>query len=143
MGDVLRDVARRNEAAVAAAGRTLTTAVDIQGGAVVLADRDRVAQALDNLVGNAVHHGAGAIAVRAAAGEDGLVELSVSDEGPGFGDVLPRAFERFGQGDPSRGAGTGLCLPIVEAIAVAHGGTVRADDLPQGGARVTLALPAA
>ena len=143
VGDVLHDVARRNDTAVRAAGRTLDTHVDIEGGAVVLADPDRVAQALDNLVGNALLHGAGAIVVRAAAGEPGVVELSVGDEGPGFGDVLDAAFERFTQGDPSRGAGAGLGLAIVDAIARAHGGGVRAEDLPGGGARVTLALPAA
>ncbi len=141
--DALRDVARRNATVVQAAGRTLVTSVDIEGGAVVLADPDRVAQALDNLVGNALHHGAGAMTVRATIAEPGAVELTVSDGGPGFGDALPRAFERFSQGDPSRAAGTGLGLAIVEAIAVAHGGRVRAEDLPGGGARVTLVLPAA
>jgi signal transduction histidine kinase len=143
VGDLLRDVARRNDAAVRAAGRTLATHVDIEGGAVVLADPDRVAQALDNLVGNALLHGAGAIVVRAGAGEPGFVELSVGDDGPGFGDVLGDAFERVTQGDPSRGAGTGLGLAIVDAIARAHGGDVHAEDRPGGGARVTLALPAA
>jgi signal transduction histidine kinase len=143
VGDALRDVARRNDAVVRAAGRSLTTHVDIQGGAVVLADPDRVAQALDNLVGNALHHGGGAITVRATSGDPGTVELGVADEGPGFGAALGEAFERFSQGDPSRGSGTGLGLAIVDAIARAHGGVARAEDLPAGGARVTLVLPAA
>jgi two-component system, OmpR family, sensor kinase len=145
VGDVLRDVARRNNSAIRAAGRELTTHVDIDGGAVVLADPDRVAQALDNLVGNALQHGAGSIAVRAGSGAPGYVELSVRDGGPGFGGALDQAFDRFSQGDPSRGAGagTGLGLAIVDAIARAHGGDARAEDLAGGGARVTVALPAA
>ncbi len=142
--DLLRDAERRNSGAVAAAGRTLHTSVDVVGGAVVLADPDRVAQALDNLLANALRHGAGPVDVRAGAEADGRIALAVSDDGPGFGAALPLAFERFSQGDPAHGsAGSGLGLAIVQAIAVAHGGEARAQDLPGGGARVTLVLPAA
>jgi two-component system OmpR family sensor kinase len=140
VADVLRDLARRNPAAAAGA---LTTAVDIPGGAVVRADPDRLAQALDNLVANAQIHGDPPIEVRARPAGD-AVAFTVTDAGPGFGAAIDSAFERFTQGDHSRGgSGSGLGLAIVEAIAGAHGGHVSAEDLPAGGARVTLVLPSA
>ncbi len=144
VGTILHDLERRNRATVADGDRALETHVDIDGGAVVLADPDRVAQALDNLVANGLRHGAGTIEVHAAAGPAGTVELSVLDHGKGFGAHLPRAFERFSQGDRAHGgSGSGLGLSIVEAIARAHGGSVRAEDAPGAGARVTIALPEA
>ncbi len=144
VADVLRDLRRRNAAAVAAAGRSLRTHVDVAGGAVVLADPDRVAQLLDNLLANALGHGAGPIDVRASLASDGRVALSVADDGPGFGAALPHAFERFSQGDPAHGgSSSGLGLAIVDAIARAHGGTATAADRPEGGAVVTVELPAA
>jgi signal transduction histidine kinase len=140
VADVLAEAARRHGAATAAAGRELTTGVDIPGGAVVLADASRVMQALDNLIANALDHGIGRIEVRATTAPDDRIAISVSDEGPGIpGALVDRAFERFSQGDPSHGgAGSGLGLAIVDAIASAHGGAVRAQD-----GAVILELPAA
>jgi signal transduction histidine kinase len=71
-----------------------------------------------------------------------LVAVTVVDDGPGFGDVLPQAFDRFAR-DPGRGGGMGLGLAITAAIATAHGGYVSADNRPAGGAQVCLRLPAA
>ena len=65
--------------------------------------------------------------------------------GPGFAPaLLPHAFERFVQ-DPDRphGAGDGLGLALVAALAAAQGGAVRAANREDGGAQVTLSLPAA
>jgi two-component system OmpR family sensor kinase len=142
--DALTQAEARNAAMVAAAGRELRADVDIPGGAVVLADPDRLGQLLDNLVANALRHGAGAIVVHAAVRDDGRIVIDVSDEGPGFGPALPQAFERFSQGEPGHGGpGSGLGLAIVRAIARAHGGEAWAEDLPAGGARVGVVLPAA
>jgi signal transduction histidine kinase len=75
-----------------------------------------------------------------------VVELHVTDEGHGFaGDLVERAFERFARGDEARasGAGSGLGLSIVEAVALAHGGRAEACNRPEGGADVWISLPRA
>lgn len=121
-------------------GRALR--VEPDGGGRVRADRLRVDQALVNLLENALRHGAGDV-VLFAKHADGAVELHVRDEGAGFSDeLLPTAFERFTRGDPGRArGGAGLGLPIVAAIAAAHGGTTGARNLADGGADVWIVLP--
>ncbi len=143
--DVLEQAAARHAADAEAAHRSLTAVVEIPGGAVVLADPDRLGQALDNLVVNALRHGGGAVCLRARPGEGRTVELAVSDAGPGFPpDLLARAFDRFAQGENAASdAGSGLGLAIVEAIARGHGGTATAANDPAGGANVTMRLPLA
>jgi two-component system OmpR family sensor kinase len=122
------------------AGRELR--VENDDGLRLLADRLRVDQALMNLVENAMRHGQGEVVLSAEA-SDGAVELHVRDEGPGFpDDLLGSAFERFTRGDPARArGGAGLGLPIVAAIAAAHGGTARARNRSEGGADVWISLP--
>ena len=86
----------------------------------VLADPDRLAQSLDNLIGNALRHGASPVQVRVAPGP-AMVEIRVSDLGPGVtAEMQPRLFERFATGDTK--AGTGLGLFIVRELARAQGG---------------------
>jgi PAS domain S-box-containing protein len=86
----------------------------------VLADRDRLAQSLDNLIGNALRHGTSPVQVSVRP-QPATVEIRVSDLGPGVtAEMQPRLFERFATGD-SRG-GTGLGLFIVRELARAQGG---------------------
>ena len=82
-------------------------------------------QALGNLVDNALRHGEGTVHLSAERNGTATV-LEVSDAGRGFAPgFAPDAFERFTRGDEGRtGAGAGLGLAIVRAIAVAHDGTV-------------------
>ena len=110
--------------------------------AVVLADPTRLQQALDNLVENALRHGAGDVRVFSRAVQS-TVEVHVADGGPGFDDAfLARAFDRFSRADDARGeSGSGLGLSIVRLIAEAHGGRAEARNEPGGGADVWLALP--
>jgi signal transduction histidine kinase len=110
--------------------------VDAPQGLCVEADPDRAAQAIDNLLVNALRHGAGPVTLRAREA-DGFVELHVLDSGPGFDGAGAHAFERFS------GEGTGLGLAIVEAIALAHGGSAGAANRPEGGADAWIALPRA
>jgi signal transduction histidine kinase len=112
-------------------------------GLAVRGDRVRLEQALGNLVDNALRHGGGRVQLNAAA-SDGFVELHVRDEGPGFPlEFLESAFERFTTADAARGGGAGLGLSIVSVIAVAHGGTARAENASPHGADVWVELPSA
>jgi two-component system OmpR family sensor kinase len=115
------------------------------------ADPDRLAQALRNLLSNAIDHtepGGGLVrlAVEPLAGSPhGGVRFTVQDDGPGIPeDQLERVFDRFHRTDSARdraSGGTGLGLAIVRAIAEAHGGRVSAGRAAQGGARFDLELP--
>jgi two-component system OmpR family sensor kinase len=140
-GELLDGVAVRFAARMRASGREIV--IDDGPPARTTADPRRLEQALDNLVENALRHGAGAIHLGAAA-RDGTVALHVRDEGPGFPEpFIAEAFERFSRADPARGrGGSGLGLAIVQTIARAHGGVARATNDPDGGARVTIELPA-
>jgi signal transduction histidine kinase len=101
-------------------------------------------QAVINLVDNAVRHTPpdGQVDVRIAH-DDGRVMLVVQDTGTGFDEhFLRQAFEPFarrGAGDASNGS-VGLGLAIVQAIARAHDGRAWAENRPEGGSRVTVAV---
>jgi two-component system OmpR family sensor kinase len=128
----------------AAGGVRLDLEVDQRLAAPV--DADRLRQAADNLLDNALRVAPPDSAVRVRAERrDGMVAVVVSDAGPGFPpDFLPHAFERFRRTDPARSrerGGAGLGLAIVEAIARGHRGRAEAVNLPDGGAEVRLLLP--
>ncbi|WP_051551409.1 PAS domain S-box protein [Nocardioides sp. URHA0020] len=118
------DVARVVVESVAAARRThpgVVIEADVDGADLaVVGDAGRLGQALDNLIGNALVHGAGPVTV--TAGEDGPdVVVTVQDSGAGVPpEMRDRLFERFSTGR-ARG-GTGLGLFIVRQLARAHGG---------------------
>ena len=131
---------------LAAAG--LSCRVDVPSGTYADVDPDRIRQAVDNLIGNALRFAPGGSAVVLTARATGTdLDIEVSDDGPGFpAGFLPRAFERFARPDSSRSrgdGGTGLGLAIVRAIAVAHGGVATAANKPGGGAVVAQHLPGA
>jgi heavy metal sensor kinase len=103
----------------------------------------RVRQVLDNLLDNAIRHAPGDSVVRVwARREDGLATIAVEDTGDGFrSGMLEVAFDAFVRGPSENGErGAGLGLAIVKAVAEAHGGTARAENLPHAGARVTVTL---
>ena len=139
--DLLAGVGARFGTRVRASNRRIV--VDAPESVTLNADPRRIAQALDNLVDNALRHGAGTIHVSARA-QDGRVELHVRDAGPGFpADFIADAFDRFARADPARArGGSGLGLSIVRVIARAHGGEARAANQPSGGADVSIELPA-
>jgi two-component system OmpR family sensor kinase len=115
--------------------------------AVVLGDRDRLRQTVDNLLANVrAHTPAGTPAHVVVSVDDGHATVDVSDEGPGLDDdQLSHVFERFYRPDASRArssGGVGLGLSIVAAIAAAHGGSATA-LAANGGATFRVELPLA
>ena len=115
----------------------------------VLADPDRLAQVLRNLLINALRHTpeGGQVTVSTATTGD-VVEVAVTDSGEGIAPQdLPHVFDRFYRADRSRsraGGGAGLGLAIVRAIVEAHGGQVSAvSDGPGRGSTFRFTLPVA
>jgi signal transduction histidine kinase len=135
-----------------AAGRAraagVSCEVDAPAELIANVDPDRIREAVDNLVDNALRFSPQGTAVRlsARAAHSDLV-IEVRDSGPGFPeDFLPHAFERFRRPDSGRArsdGGAGLGLAIVSAIAHIHGGQAAAGNQPGGGATVSLTLPGA
>ena len=120
------------------AGRVATRA---DGDLGITADSELLRQALVNLIKNGLEAAGpnGNVTVTAAKEDDG-VTLTVEDTGPGFSDeVGKKLFTPFITTKPG---GTGLGLVIVQGIVVDHGGTITAENRPEGGARVTIHLSA-
>ncbi|MFP5347504.1 MAG: sensor histidine kinase [Actinomycetes bacterium] len=117
----------------------------------VAADAERVRQAVDNLLDNALRLGPPGepvtVALRTGGRRGRRAVIDVCDRGPGFPpDFLPRAFERFERADVARArdsGGSGLGLAIVRSLARAHGGDAYAENMPDGGACVRVELPVA
>jgi signal transduction histidine kinase len=136
------DVAESLEAMVSADGRSLT--LDTRDSPHVEGDERLLTQLLVNLVENAVHHTpegtAICISVR-RAGDEAL--LTVADDGPGIGAAdRALALRRFGRLARSRDRpGHGLGLPLVQAVARLHHGTLDLADGHPGGLVVEIRLP--
>lgn len=115
-----------------------------EGALTVVGDPLLIAQALGNLVENALKYAPehGAIAVSARPEPGGVLALSVADDGPGIAeDERPKVVQRFYRVDGSRGTpGVGLGLSVVSAVARLHGGSLRLEDNAPG-LRATLVLP--
>jgi two-component system OmpR family sensor kinase len=114
----------------------------------LLADPDRLAQALRNLLINAIEHTTperGLVLMRVQRAGNDRIRFVVEDNGPGIPpDQRERVFDRFHRTDSARdraSGGTGLGLAIVDAIVKAHGGHARASQSSVGGARIELELP--
>jgi two-component system OmpR family sensor kinase len=114
--------------------------------ALINADEQRLHQVVTSLLDNVRVHTPVGTAVQIEIKDEGeTVVLEVSDNGPGIPEsALDHIFDRFYRADPSRSrdsGGSGLGLSIVEAIVVAHGGTVGASNLDVGGALIGITLP--
>lgn len=106
--------------AVARAYPEMVVDIDCPDGLEVTADFDRAAQAMENMLVNAVIHGRAPLHIKVVPSA-ATIDIRISDSGPGVPlSVQPRLFERFATGD-TRG-GTGLGLYIVRALMHAQGG---------------------
>ena len=112
-------------------------------------DVNRLDQVIANLVDNAIKYGRahGLVRIGGKTREDGWLEISVQDDGPGIPpEALDRVFERFYRVDKARSrdqGGTGLGLSIVKHIVQAHGGQVWAESELGKGATFYFTVPAA
>jgi signal transduction histidine kinase/DNA-binding response OmpR family regulator len=117
-----------------------------EGESGIEGDAARLQQVVSNLVSNAIKFtpAGGQVYVDLSVGS-AEVTLTVRDNGPGIPpDFLPHMFERFRQADSgsARGqGGLGLGLAIVRHLVELHGGTVRAENVTEGGAVLTVTLP--
>ena len=110
------------------------------------ADAGRLRQVLHNLLRNALealeHQDEGRVEIstrRVTSAEADLVEIKVSDNGPGFlRDIVHQAFEPYVTSKPK---GTGLGLAIVKKLVEEHGGHIVARNREQGGAEISILIP--
>jgi signal transduction histidine kinase len=149
LGQVIQDVVRSIQPAAHAERQvSLVTRLDASLPPV-LADRQRLAQVLANLIRNAVRHTpeGGLVAVSTAARDDRFAVVSVEDTGEGIPpDELEHVFERFYRVDPSRqraSGGAGLGLAIVRELVAAMGGEVSAESVLGEGSRFWFSIPLA
>ncbi len=138
---VVNDLARTAEQR----GQRIEAAV-APGGEKVRVDPAKLHDALRNLIANAINYAPEQTTIHVAATPvDGRIAIAVSDEGPGIPEQdLSRIFERFYRVDKSRArdpGGTGLGLAIVRHLIELHGGSVRAENRPEGGARFVITVP--
>ncbi len=116
--------------------KAVTLSFRDNGPAPIAGDPLLLAQAVGNLIDNALKYtpNDGTIVVEAVRRADGVVEIAVSDNGPGItADEMPKATGRFYRGDASRGTpGVGLGLSIVEAVTRLHGGALNLSDNRSG-----------
>lgn len=115
------------------------------GIAPVLADHDRLFQALSNLLGNAVKFTprGGHIRIRAEMAANDIVRFCVSDTGPGISaEILPHLFDPFIQAKDTASLGTGLGLSITRGIVEAHGGNITVQSEHDRGTTFTFTIPA-
>lgn len=146
VADVLGEVFDRFRSAADSREITLTSAGDVH--LLIRGDRRQVNSAVSNLVDNAVKYSSeGGLVTVTVSARDGVVDVAVSDEGPGIPSRdLDRIFERFYRVDRARSretGGTGLGLAIVRHVAQNHGGDVSVVSKEGHGARFTLSLPRA
>jgi two-component system sensor histidine kinase KdpD len=122
--------------------RNVRVQVDVpEGLPLVDADYTQLDQVVTNLLENAARHSPPRSTIRVAAGErDGMVEMTVADEGIGVARFdRERIFEPFRRGEGSGSSGVGLA--ICKAIVEAHGGTIDVRPNPGAGARFRFTLP--
>ena len=108
-------------------------------------DPDKLAQLFLNVLDNAVKHSPRGTTVNVRGSrDDGAVVVRVRDAGSGLPQgAQTRLFQRFYRGENAQRDGAGLGLAIAQAIAQAHGGSIRASNVEGGGAEFAVRLPIA
>ncbi len=140
---VLRDVI--DQAMAFLGGEFQRNGIEVQislpDDASVLGDRDLLYRAFYNILANAQQaiNGPGSISIEGLAERAGRTLLTFRDSGPGFSDeAIQKAMDPF---FTTKDSGTGLGLPIVQAIIESHGGTMKLSNAPEGGAVISIEFP--
>lgn len=142
LAQVARDELAARDSQLRTAGLVVGSRLD--GPVLVLADSDRLHQAVGNLLANAARYcrpgDEVAVVVRT---EEGQAVLDVVDSGPGIAaDELPYVFDRLWRGrDAQQVAGSGIGLAVAREIVMAHGGTIEASSPERLGTTITIRLP--
>ena len=140
------ELVERARATFSGAGGRHDAVVDRPTGIpVLMADRRRIPQVLNNLIANAARHAPESSPIRIAAKHNGAhVAVSVADEGSGVDPVLLEHLFRKHVGGTDGPPGQGLGLAICKGLVEAHGGRIRAESLGPGkGTTMTFTIPAA
>lgn len=140
VGSVVEEV--HKAVALLAEDKDIEVIIDCAEPCHAQADRDRLLQALYNLLDNALRFtpagGSIEITVRAQNGE---VEFQVADTGPGIAKQdLPNVFDWAWHANRQGKGGTGLGLSITKGIVISHGGRIRVENRTAGGARFVFTL---
>ncbi len=142
-----RDIGERYEPMFRESGSSLSFDLP-DGPTCALADRDRVAQIVVNLLSNALRHAPSSPVELRVRRQDKEVRLEVRDFGPGItAEHLPHLFERFYRADPSRSSapdgrgGSGVGLTISSHLAQAMGGRIEVESQFENGSSFALILP--
>jgi len=145
IGALVGDVVEANQPL--AANKQQALAVSAPAHLITMVDADRMREAIDNLVSNAIKYSPIGGKITATVIEhEGMVRIRISDEGAGLSpEDIGRLFGRFQRlsAKPTGGeSSTGLGLSIVKRIVDMHGGEVRADSPGPGqGSTFTIVLP--
>lgn len=138
--ELLSEAVERVNPQLAARKLSLKTEISGDRGLMLRADRDKLLQALLNVLSNAARYADRKIDVHGYVSK-GLITLTVSDDGPGIPqELLPSLFHRFVKG---KNGDSGLGLAISRAIVERCGGKITAWNCPEGGAVLTFEFPSA
>lgn len=146
LAPVIERVVASQRERYAAAGVSVHLVAPPPPGPTARVDPDRIHEAVENLLDNALAHTprGGSVTVTTRAGRDGRTcEIEVADTGSGFDPARAELlFRRFHRESRSSSGGSGLGLTIARALVEAHGGTLRAKSEGVGtGASFTISLP--
>ncbi|MDA3959413.1 MAG: ATP-binding protein [Planctomycetota bacterium] len=145
-GDVIEDVAALFAPRAHAKGIELECDVDSTLPGTVRGDPGRIRQILSNLISNAVKFtDSGSVGLHAASGENGGLDITVSDTGIGIdAEAAKQLFQPFTQADASttrKFGGTGLGLAISHQLTERMGGQITLDSQPGRGSAFRICLP--
>lgn len=145
MASVARDVYEQFAQSVKMEGKNIELHLSDERMAVV-ADADKMAKIMVNIVGNAVKYARNNIVVSVEKKEaDNRLVIAVADDGPGIPDSeKQRVFEKFYQvqgDDTAASQGTGIGLAFAQMLAEAHHGSIHVENNPTGGSRFVVEIP--
>ena len=141
----LSEICGRFEHSMATIGKHISLIMP-QDEVMAVFDVDKTDRVIMNLIGNAVKYSRSRVDVTLAEPQDGVIRISVADDGPGIEpherEHIFDTYYQIGNDNVAANLGTGLGLAYAKLIACAHGGDITVDNNETGGATFTLALPA-